>query len=597
MYDKNLTELNSLAYEQGLCEDIGTTKWRVFQCFMVNSSVLSVLGSATVIFMILRRSRKKDSGETQKVAFQNHLLLPLSLFDIIGSIGWGFSTLPIPKGSACTFMAFGNRATCITQGFMILLGHCTPMYNGALCVYYLLVVKFNVKDQVFVRYEPLIHAACILPPLFTAIVAMSNNLINNHAIACLIVDSNHYIPSSAKNNHENLTLSILYAGSLIIMVSLMIVIVYCMYTLYKFVEDKDQTMSTYEFPAARQKKKTSTVLHDTKIQAFLYVISFFLTYIPSSILILIDVFFQKNTPYPMNVIFAILSPLQGFWNCLAYIRPRLAIISKKHKGKSVLSRLFITILYKPEERRGYATLRRGRGSVLRSNKKRKKKRAMSTKKASKYAKECILDKSQEKSRHHVDDQELSRQHHTVGNITHDQEQLSHDRHHGLIRNDLVPDDDFCHIDEVVQDSPLYFNEACASVEGGNNLDFLYADNDKVEEQSWQEYFPDDNEHILYNYQEAVTLSLLIAEDILPKSLASRYNYMREQRPRHRLSMIDRFPLELEESQTELESNNKDDSLIGDVDATARVSTPSFFNLNLRRHSCPDISNINKEENK
>ncbi len=95
--------------------------------------------------MVLRRGRDGFAK------FQNRLLLPMSVFDIIGSIGWAFSTTPIPRGSNCTYGALGNEATCVTQGFMITLGLAVPMYNAMLCIYYLLVVKYNIRDEVIVE--------------------------------------------------------------------------------------------------------------------------------------------------------------------------------------------------------------------------------------------------------------------------------------------------------------------------------------------------------------------------------------------------------------------------------------------------------------
>ena len=123
-------------------------------------------------------------GRVGIAKFQNRLLLPMSVFDIIGSIGWAFSTTPIPRGSNCSYGAVGNEATCVTQGFMITLGFIVPMYNAMLCIYYLLVVKYNVRDEVIAKYEPLMHLICICPALSATIVAATNDLFNNFISIC-----------------------------------------------------------------------------------------------------------------------------------------------------------------------------------------------------------------------------------------------------------------------------------------------------------------------------------------------------------------------------------------------------------------------------
>ena len=43
----------------------------------------------------------------------------------------------------------------------------------------------------------------------------------------------------------------------------------------------------------------------------------------------------------------VLSPSQGFWNFLIYIRPRYKETSKRHRDKSFLRKLYITIFHKP----------------------------------------------------------------------------------------------------------------------------------------------------------------------------------------------------------------------------------------------------------
>ena len=53
-------------------------------------------------------------------------------------------------------------------------------------------------------------------------------------------------------------------------------------------------------------------------------------------------------PFPIMLMQGIFSPLQGFWNFLAYIRPRFVIVSDQHDDKNIFQRLFITIFKKPE---------------------------------------------------------------------------------------------------------------------------------------------------------------------------------------------------------------------------------------------------------
>ena len=57
------------------------------------------------------------------------------------------------------------------------------MYNAMLCIYYLLVVKYNVRDEVIAKYEPHIHLISICPALITAVeklnIVIKNQSSNN----------------------------------------------------------------------------------------------------------------------------------------------------------------------------------------------------------------------------------------------------------------------------------------------------------------------------------------------------------------------------------------------------------------------------------
>ena len=302
----------------------------------------------------------------------------MCVFDIFGSIGWAFSTMPIPRGSNCTFGAFGNQATCITQGFMISLGLAVPTYNAMLCVYYLLVVKYNMRDEAIAKYEPLMHFISICPPLSVSIIAAANDLFNNYSQFCWIVDRDNYEVDLDRIEDENTTLvSVLMVFTVIFAALVLLVIIYCMINIYKFVKSNETRMSTYQFQrpttnyntsprnTTPRRSSLSNDVIDTKVQAYLYVGSFILTYLFPTITLGFDHVLKSKCPYQIWLLQGLLGPLQGFWNFLTYVRPKFNVISRQHNDKNILRRLCITVLHKPE-----ADDREGRRRSFRSRRRR-----------------------------------------------------------------------------------------------------------------------------------------------------------------------------------------------------------------------------------
>ena len=121
------------------------------------SGTLSILASTTIIIKVLQ-SRTKLSTP------YNRLLIGLCVFDIIASVCQAFSTLPVPKDQPGYQVALGNDTTCKVQGTLAVFSTVsTPLYNLALCGYFLCVIKYNMTDKRFERlWEPYLHALPIL---------------------------------------------------------------------------------------------------------------------------------------------------------------------------------------------------------------------------------------------------------------------------------------------------------------------------------------------------------------------------------------------------------------------------------------------------
>ena len=89
------------------------------------SASLSVIGSALIIFMILRRRK------IRLALIHNQLIMCMSFIDILSSVFLGIGPAVAPReGSGNNSIAIGNDGTCAAQGFFITLGFAVPSYNA-----------------------------------------------------------------------------------------------------------------------------------------------------------------------------------------------------------------------------------------------------------------------------------------------------------------------------------------------------------------------------------------------------------------------------------------------------------------------------------
>ena len=124
---------------------------RVLQWLPRVSAILSLLGSAYIIWDSVRDKVKRRSVYHQ-------LMFAISVFDVFGSIAWGFTTLPIPKidefGEPSTiYGARGTEATCTAQGFFIQLGYTSIFYNMSLSFYYVMVIRYDMREHQIKKYQ------------------------------------------------------------------------------------------------------------------------------------------------------------------------------------------------------------------------------------------------------------------------------------------------------------------------------------------------------------------------------------------------------------------------------------------------------------
>jgi len=310
---------NNLSH--GLTLEMNTTEEIIVSWIPRLTSSLSFLGSLSIIYMILSDHKKK----LQKT---NHrLMFSLSVFDCLGSAAYAMTTLVFPSESN-TYGALGNSSTCTIQGFFLILETTVPLYNASLSLFYLSTIRRSMHHTKFSTIvEPFLHMISILAPLTIAIIATSMGIIVPLESVC----------SLSLDDPIAQTLNRVLIG---MVASCGLICFYSMASICHYVIRRSGRMRRYSFGTAQMRLRNIET-RDTSTQALLYASAFIITYLFPAI----SLMRKSGRSFFLEAIIKILYPLQGFWNFLLYIRPRVAQVMEEDPGKNIMGVLVQVIFH------------------------------------------------------------------------------------------------------------------------------------------------------------------------------------------------------------------------------------------------------------
>ena len=305
------------------------------------SGLLSFAGSSLILFIIFADCVNK----WKRIHYR--LLAGICFFDVLYSLCMIVSTAAIPKDTDDGYHIrgnIGNTATCKAQGFLLQLGALgMPLYLASLSLYYLLVIRYNVNDDVIRRkVEPFMHIISIAFPLGTAIAALCLNLYHHKLLLCWIeaepfgctVDESIECTEAANAPKYEVA----FAGIWFALVFIFEVI--CMGLIYGTVRKRERVMNAFSFRGrngrilVHSSNRVTVERRDTAIQAILYISAFVFTYVWP----FVSFFMFHVTNARPNFVFVLMTmfftPLLGFWNFLAFIRPRYMKLAREHRNVS-----------------------------------------------------------------------------------------------------------------------------------------------------------------------------------------------------------------------------------------------------------------------
>jgi hypothetical protein len=277
--------------------------------------------------------------------------------------------------------------------------------------------------------------------------------------------------------------------------------------------------------------------------------------------------------------------MKGFWNFFAYVRPRFNIVSAQHEGKGIMHRLYITIFTKPGENQSSSSRRRGQSNLTISSRRPPKQKEI---KASGNSNKEIVElkfpsnptQSSALQKKLFDPEE--------------QIQVTSEAHNVEIVSTAIKEDP----------SETRINGSEGGFENDTHLKCDSSTNmvkQEYDEQYDQDiYDVEDLQHVKHldrerNYRIAETLTLLVAEDILPRSNNPYWQG-------RRMSMNDiSFPIDwlgkaqmgayaLSSSFEVIDEGENLEHPCGiETNEDIEVIIPPLYSKRNRRHSCPNMT--------
>lgn len=277
--------------------ELSDDREKVLILLQLCAASLSLIGSCTIVFKILRGLYRNHTTTPY-----DRIILGLSSCDIVASITYGIGPFLLPSDTSLRVWTFGTAATCQGLGFFNQASAIWSMwYNCILSYYYLLTVRFQVKQKQFCRkYEIWMHLSGLFFPITATIGYYGEWYFEQDLyMNCWIKDPN---------------IGYIFAAVPMVITFLSLIINNAI--IYSFVR---KLLRSNEASQKRLKWEAAT-------QGFLYVACFFGSTTPIFVLQIMGGPFQYTTDdqgkiYPLLVLNSMLLPLQGFFNVFIYIKP------------------------------------------------------------------------------------------------------------------------------------------------------------------------------------------------------------------------------------------------------------------------------------
>lgn len=231
------------------------------------------------------QGRRKVIGE---------LIIALSIFDIIGSIGYVFTSYPTPIDDYI-YGAGGNKASCTAQGFFIQIGTISLYINVSIAFYYLLIIQFSWREH-RLRNSTVYYMLFAAPILAGSIFEFAGIPFYDNAILWC-------------NNSRKYWSEIPVVVAILIATGVMI-------NLCWFVYKSERASQRFRQHSTEDRTSLSSAFFK---QSLVYLGAFYLTWPPYLALQMMIAIGRAFYNYRFILFAGTAVTLQGFWNCIFHL--------------------------------------------------------------------------------------------------------------------------------------------------------------------------------------------------------------------------------------------------------------------------------------
>lgn len=284
------------------------------------NGLLSMIGSLFIIYDILQTP-------SQRRKMVNKIMIVLSIADVFYSLFTHIlGTWLVPSGQV--YGSMGNEATCTFQGSISEFCGSTVYYNATLAASYLLMVRYEWSEHKLLKIQPVLLYLPFSICLISTIIPFFLDAYNYTGtwfcwIAPFPLECGE--PGSEVECERGGTYKFLFLWLCMLPVAMSnIVIIGSMFMLYRTVKQQERAIGDFQSggdakSGGESNSKRVAMQGISFVGAFL--ITYFFYYIAGAIYMM-GIAPPKPTWLYLTVSFFL--PLQGFFNLLVYIRPRVS---------------------------------------------------------------------------------------------------------------------------------------------------------------------------------------------------------------------------------------------------------------------------------
>ena len=312
-------------------------------------SLLSCISSTTIVIIITRSSKKLTTT-------QNRLVFGMSCSDILSSLSMLFAPISMPRETPDAWLALGNITTCEVQAFVLTLGSTlAPCYNAALCIYFFLKIRHDVRDDIIAKkVEPFLHLVPITMIVAISIYSLCMSFFNPLDTLCYLATdpfgcsiTSDMECERGEGVYQSVPVILLLATVLLIVpliiISTMAIICWTVYKQEQRMETYGRGSLTLSTPNnVRRREGLSQYCRKTMYRALAYSTAWLVTFIFPTI-IFINRLSNRTPSFPLQMLAAIFHSLQGCSNFAVFVYPKVANIRQMNPETSIFKALFIAM--------------------------------------------------------------------------------------------------------------------------------------------------------------------------------------------------------------------------------------------------------------